>query len=106
MIYGVAMWRGINPKTDYFTVFMSGFSNGYRVAKGPNGGQLIERRTIVQEFWRPGDRFDQAEIEMRFKGDPKWVYRADEPKQVAAPEKAPAPSADPQKSDAAAAPKP
>jgi hypothetical protein len=103
VIYGVAMWQGVDPKTDYFTVFMSGFSNGYRVVKGPDGRSLIERRTIVQEFWRPGDRFDQAEIEIRFKGDPKWVYRADEPKQAATSEKPPVPPADRKDGAAAAA---
>ncbi len=29
-IYGVAMWRGVDRETDYFTVSMAGFSNGYR----------------------------------------------------------------------------
>lgn len=84
IIYGVAMWRGVDPETDFFTVFMSGFSNGYRVIKGPDGRPLVERRTIMQEFWRPGDRFDQQEIEIRLKGAPKWLYRPDAPKQPAA----------------------
>jgi hypothetical protein len=49
-IYGVAMWRGVPAETDYFTVFMGGFSNGYRYVQGPvkfetlrqmaRGGQL------------------------------------------------------------------
>ena len=34
-IYGVAMWRGVPKETDYFTVYMEGFSNGYRYVKGP-----------------------------------------------------------------------
>ena len=29
-IYGVVMWRGVDRNTDYFTVYMAGFSNGYR----------------------------------------------------------------------------
>ena len=29
-IYGVAMFRGVERTTDYFTVYMAGFSNGYR----------------------------------------------------------------------------
>ncbi len=42
-IYGLAMWRGMNPETDYFTIFLSGFSNGYRYVKGPvSYGQLSE----------------------------------------------------------------
>lgn len=83
-IYGVAMWRGVDPDTDYFTVFMSGFSNGYRVTMGPDGRSLVERRTLVQEFTRPGDRFDQTEVEIRLQGEPRWIYRADEPQQPSA----------------------
>lgn len=84
VIYGVAIWRGVDPETDFFTVFMSGFSNGYRVTRGPDDKPLIERRIVMQEFWRPGDRFDQQEVEIRLKGDPTWLYVADEPKQLAA----------------------
>lgn len=72
---GVAMWRGIDPTVTKFKVFMSGFSNGYRKTKGPNGEDLIERKTIVQEFWRPGDEFDQNEEEIRVVEQPKWIYR-------------------------------
>jgi hypothetical protein len=32
-IYGVAMWRGVDRDTDFFTVSMTGFSNGYRYVK-------------------------------------------------------------------------
>ena len=85
IIYGVAMWRGVDPETDFFTVFMGGFSNGYRVIRGPDDRPLIERRTIMQEFWRPGDSFDQKEVEIRLKGTPKWLYRPDVPKAVATP---------------------
>jgi len=28
-LYGVAVFRGVDPETDYFTVYMSGFSNAY-----------------------------------------------------------------------------
>ena len=95
IIYGVAMWRGVDPETDFFTVFMGGFSNGYRVTKGPDDQPLTERRTIMQEFWRPGDRFDQKEIEIRLKGTPEWLYRPDVPKALAAPAKPPEPAAEP-----------
>jgi len=28
-VYGVATWRGVDPDTDFFTVYMSGFSNAF-----------------------------------------------------------------------------
>ena len=34
-IYGVAMFRGVSDETDFFTLFLSGFSNGYKLVKGP-----------------------------------------------------------------------
>ncbi|MEO1998039.1 MAG: hypothetical protein ABGZ17_22500, partial [Planctomycetaceae bacterium] len=32
-LYGVAIWRGVDPQTDFFRVFLTGFSNGYQRAK-------------------------------------------------------------------------
>ena len=78
-LYGVAIWRGVDPQTDFFRVYLTGFSNGYQVTKGPDGKPLLLRKTIVQEFWRPGDQFEQEEAEIRFKGDAAWIYRADPP---------------------------
>ena len=67
-IYGVAIWRGVDPKTDFFEIYMSGFSNGYR-----NQGKLVYRKTIVQKFARPGDEFFQNEAEIKRDGDAKWI---------------------------------
>jgi len=72
---GVAMWTGIDPDVVNFTIYMSGFSNGYKVEQGPNGEEVVLRRTMAQKFWRPGDRFDQHEEEIRLKDDPFWIYR-------------------------------
>jgi hypothetical protein len=72
---GLAMWKGIDPNTDFFMVSMSGFSNGYKVTKGDDDTETITRRTLVQRFWRPSDRFDQYEAEVRLKDDPAWIYR-------------------------------
>ena len=73
-VYGVATWTDIDPATDFFSLYFSGFSNGYRVKQGPNNSELIERRIIVQKCWRPGDEFEQDEKEFRFVGKPEWVY--------------------------------
>jgi len=89
------MWQGVDATTDFFTIYMTGFSNGYIVRKGPDGKPLAWRRTIEQQFWRPGDRFDEREYEFRrrrrpkseakSKGEktpqvddgPRWIYRPD-----------------------------
>ena len=72
---GMATWRGIDPATDHFKVYMTGFSNGYRTIAGPNGEEVVQRKTLVQQFWRPGDRFEQHEAEIRIVGAPQWIYR-------------------------------
>jgi hypothetical protein len=72
---GVAVWHGVDPDTDHFAVHMAGFSNGYRVRAAENGTEVVERRMLVQNFWRPGDRFEQFEAEIRLDGEPQWVYQ-------------------------------
>lgn len=140
--YGVAIFRGVPADTDYFTLFLAGFSNGYKLVKGPvsyddlkaraddgnllvsdqvwNGvltqqwraaaqvgdllrdnkfppdgaadqqwyytvtndrvddGVIVWRKTLTQDFWRPGDSFDQNEREIREKTKPLWIYRPDD----------------------------
>jgi hypothetical protein len=78
VIEGVATWRGIDPETDFFTIYMTGFSNGYKITKGPDGQPWIERKTIRQKYWRPGDRFNPHEREIRWLGQPEWLYRPEE----------------------------
>ncbi len=47
--YGVAMWRGVDPAADFFTIMMSGFSNGYKLVRGPVSYQsLVDRVTAGQ----------------------------------------------------------
>jgi hypothetical protein len=87
-IYGVAVWRNVNPKADFFTVIMSGFSNAYRISTDESGKRNIEEKVIVQRFARPGDEFAQNEQEFKFINDldtdgdgkidvryPNWQYR-------------------------------
>lgn len=87
-LYGVAIWRGVNPEADFYTIYMSGFSNGYQIAEGPDGKPVTLRKTIVLDFWRPGDRFNPNEREFRLRGEPRWEYRADEPNAAPAAEEA------------------
>lgn len=93
IIYGIVTWTDISPKTDNFTLYMTGFSSGYKKIAGPGGRTMTARRTIMQKFWRPGDKFDEEEIEFRRleyekikkPGEtetkkvnlPRWIYRPD-----------------------------
>ncbi|QDU11139.1 hypothetical protein [Gimesia aquarii] len=82
-IYGVCVWTGIDPNTDYFTLLFSGLSNGYKNVEGPDGKTIALRKVLVQQYWRPGDEFGQQEQEFRPKGNPYWVYLPDDPKTAA-----------------------
>ncbi|MCA9114875.1 MAG: hypothetical protein KDA79_07285 [Planctomycetaceae bacterium] len=77
-LFGVAMWRNIDPRVDFFTVYLTGFSSGYRVVAGQDGEQLNYRRTIVVDFQRPGDEFDQTEREFRRPSEGRWIYRPED----------------------------
>ncbi len=87
-IYGVCVWTGIDPNTDYFTLLFSGLSNGYKNVEGSDGKSITLRKVLVQQYWRPGDEFGQQEQEFRPKGTPYWVYLPDDPKAAATMKKA------------------
>lgn len=82
-VYGVAMWRDVDPQADYVSVAISGFSNAY-IEKGG----LTYRKMILMKFKRPGDEFFQSEAEFdRIDADdrndsksyyPRWIYVPDD----------------------------
>lgn len=74
-VAGVAMFRGVDPDADFYTVYLTGFSNGIRLATGPDGKKIVQTKTIVQKYRRPGDRFDRKEEEYLLDGESKWIYR-------------------------------
>ncbi len=74
-LWGVATWRGIDQSADRYTVFLTGFSNGIRAVEGTEEQPVIQTKTILQKYWRPGDKFEQAEPEIRSEGVSQWIYR-------------------------------
>lgn len=72
--FGCAMWRGVDPLTDKFTLFFHGFSNGYQLGKDPNGADVVLRKTLVINFDRPSDELEQTEEEILPSSDPEWKY--------------------------------
>jgi hypothetical protein len=76
--YGVFMFRGIDPRTTAFSVYISGLSNAYKIGKDESGKTLFLRRTILVPYRRFGDQYDQFEKEIRQTGAIKWIYVPDE----------------------------
>ena len=76
-LYGVAVWRNVDPRTDYFTVTMTGFSNAYRISTNAAGETVVEHKVIEQKFGRPGDEFNQHEKEFRLIDEAKMLPSGD-----------------------------
>jgi hypothetical protein len=97
-LWGVATWTDIDPRIDFFSVYVGGLTNAYRwedVAGAyrpgdpPGKGRRFARKMLQLNFWRPGDEVLQNEREIRY-GVPleqaqlydvgngvayRWVYR-------------------------------
>jgi hypothetical protein len=87
--WGVAMWENIDPRVDFFSIYVTGLTNAYRwqdpqtphrpgvdpIAKG----RRFARKTLKLNFWRPGDEYFENEKEIRYgipgQVDYEWVYR-------------------------------
>ncbi len=79
VIQGVATWTGVDAEADRYTVYLTGFSNGFRKVPGPDGEEVVQWKTIRMKYWRPGDNLNQREPEIRLESDaanqPQWIYR-------------------------------
>jgi hypothetical protein len=87
-VWGVATWEDIDPRVDYFSVYIEGLSNAYKWVDPPEGfkqgdppttGRVLLEKNLVLNFWRPGDQFveDQRVIRYGIPGqvDYRWEYR-------------------------------
>jgi hypothetical protein len=97
-VWGVATWIDIDPRIDFFSVYVGGLTNAYRwedVAgayrhgNAPGRGRRFAKKMLQLNFWRPGDELLLSEREIRH-GTPlgkgqlydvadgvayRWVYR-------------------------------
>jgi hypothetical protein len=97
-LWGVATWTDIDPRMDFYSVYVGGLTNAYRWEDEPGAyrpgdpigrGRRFARKMLQLNFWRPGDEFLQSEREIRY-GVPlgksdlydvddgvahQWVYR-------------------------------
>jgi hypothetical protein len=97
-VYGVATWENVDPRIDFFSVFVQGLTNAYRWTDEPGAfkpdsdpttGRILTRATLRLSFWRPGDEFVEEKRQIRF-GTPDnlrsrqlgfpevdfdWIYR-------------------------------
>jgi hypothetical protein len=97
-VWGVATWEDVDPRIDFFSVFVGGLSNAYRWSDDPasarpgmmpGAGRSFSRKFLQLNFWVPGDEFLEDEREIRYGVPPgkadlygveegvayRWVYR-------------------------------
>jgi hypothetical protein len=74
-VWGVVTWVDVEPRIDYYIVYVQGLTNAYRFddpdgafKKGdaPGTGRKIVKKTLQLNFWRPGDTIDPSEEEIRY----------------------------------------
>jgi hypothetical protein len=97
-IWGVATWVDVDPRIDFFSIFVGGLTNAYRWTDNPAAykpgdtpgrGRRFTHKMLQLNFWRPGDELEPNEREFRY-GVPlgksdlysvgdgvayRWVYR-------------------------------
>ena len=100
-VWGVATWESgfesgdqVDPRTDFFSIFVTGLSNAYKFADPqgaykagdpPGKGRLYRQKTLQLNFWRPSDEFSEGETDI-YLGTPRnlglsgqidyqWVFR-------------------------------
>jgi hypothetical protein len=74
-VWGVATWEGVDPRIDFFSVYVQGLTNAYQFADKPEDfkagdkpgvGRSFTRKTLVLHFWRPGDTIEENESEVHY----------------------------------------
>jgi hypothetical protein len=77
-VTGVAIWDDVDPDSNYYSIFVSGLSNGWAVTDDPTKPgekSIVRRKTLQLNFKRLGDRFLQRSEEIHFVPPAQWIYR-------------------------------
>ena len=72
---GIVMFDSVDLSTDFFSIYVTGLSNGYREVTNPKTRKkVIRRKTLRLKFAMPGDNMYPNEDEIFSQGW-EWVYR-------------------------------
>lgn len=87
-VWGVATWEDVDPRVDDFSIYIQGLSNAYewvdppgayKPGTSPGTGRVLTFKTLVLNFWRPGDVALERERTIYYgapaKVDHEWIYR-------------------------------
>lgn len=67
-VWGVVTWEDIDPRCDFFSVYVQGLTNAYRFQADPTGMRRgsLQYKTLQLNFYRPGDSVLEHEDEFRY----------------------------------------
>ena len=74
-VWGVVTWTDIDPKIDFFSIYVKGLTNAYKFAEvdsafktgsPPLTGRRFQNKVLQLNFWRPGDQVREHEREIHF----------------------------------------
>ena len=74
-VWGVAMWEDVDPRIDFFSVYVDGLTNAFlfndqeaalKAGDPPGTGRTYVHKNLQLNFWRPGDTVMEHEREIRF----------------------------------------
>lgn len=74
-VWGLATWEDIDPRIDFFSVFVGGLTNAYKPVDlpdvfkpgdEPGAGRQLLSKTLQLNFWRPGDAVNELEDHIYF----------------------------------------
>jgi hypothetical protein len=75
-VFGVACWDKWDPKSDRFSIYVRGLSDGYVEVPSASGGKPTAKyKTLRIDFIRRGDEHNLNEREIQLADPPyEWVY--------------------------------
>lgn len=75
-VFGVAVWDNWDAKSDRFSIYVRGLSDGYKQIDDPKGGKPTTKyKTLRIDFIRRGDERNISEKEIELSDPPyEWVY--------------------------------
>ena len=74
-VWGVATWQDLDPRIDFFSIYVTGLTNAYRwedpagaykAGDAPGTGRKHGYKTLQLNFWRAGDAVNLQEEETRY----------------------------------------
>lgn len=82
-VYGIAVWTDVPEKaarTNRFSVYVTGLSNGVVTIDRPDGKTLVKRKTLRLDFFKPTDDINPGPGDIKLEdngglGGEKWDYR-------------------------------